>query len=349
MFFVVLVLFFAVFIKVRAEPVYQGRTESFWVNSLTNLNSYETQKNWRELGTNAQAVLLKAVYARNVPNAELIRSNAAWRLQQSSDPAILVPLARQHFDPQVRVFALSGLVFNTDKTVTAAQVDSLQDANAMVRIAGIAGLGLDARIFIPGELPALVKCLQDSDPTVRTTAAMILANYQYTGLNNPPADEVRSASYLEIKKATASPNSYIRNAANIAFKHDNQFDVLPAYARELWLSSQEITGINWTATVRVVDENNQPVADADASVEMYIHDLDLFGHVNDRTEEIRGKTDANGVFTASHKGFSPSAFNAEKNGYIPVRLRHDMLSFKDGDPEKWNPKVTLILKKKDHP
>ncbi len=176
---------------------------------------------------------------------------------------------------------------------------------------------------------------------------MILVDYQYTGSSNPSVEEVDLAAFAEIKKATASSNTYISNAANNALKQLNQFNVLPAYARELWLSSQEISGTNWTATLRVVDENDNPVADADASVEIYIHDLDLSGHVHDRTDEIRGKTDANGVFTASHKGFCPSAFNAGKNGYIPVRSSHDMLSFKDNDPEKWNPKVTLVLKKKE--
>jgi hypothetical protein len=334
-------------LKGHAEPYYQGKPESYWVNLLTNLNSYQTQKNWLELGTNTEAVLLKAIDVRDVPNAGLIRSNAGWSLQHYSDPAILVPIARQHFDPQVRAFALCGLVFNADKSVTAAEVDSLRDTNAMVRIAGIAGLGLDARQFIPGELPALVKCLQDFEPGVRTEAAMILVNYQYTGFSNPPEDEIRTAAFLEIKRATASSNTYISNAANTALTQVDQFNVLPAYARELWLSSEEITGTNWTATLRVVDENDKPVADADASVEIYIHDLDLFGHVNDRTDEIRGKTDVNGVFTASHKGFCPSAFNAGKNGYISVRSNHDMLSFRDNDPEKWNPKVTLVLKKKE--
>lgn len=348
-FFWYFVMTFVVVLQIHAEPYYQGKPESYWVNLLTNLNSYQTQKNWRELGTNTEAVLLKAIDVRDVPNAGLIRSNAGWALQHYSDPAILVPIARQHFDPQVRAFALCGLVFNADKSVTAAEVDSLRDTNAMVRIAGIAGLGLDARIFIPGELPALVKCLQDSDPTVRSTAATILVNYQYTGLTNPPEDEVRSAAYLEIKKATVSSNTYISNAANIALKQPDQYYVLPAYSRELWLSSEEIIGTNWTATLRVVDENNKPVVDADASVEIYIHDLDLFGHVVDRSEEIKGKTDANGIFTASHKGFCPSAFNAGKTGYNPVKSRHDMLSFKNDDPGKWHPSVTLVLKKKEHP
>jgi len=330
-----------------AEPFYHGKPESYWVNLLTNWNSLQTQKNWRELGTNANAVLLKAIDVRDVPNAELIRSNAVWALRHCSDPAILVPIARQHFDPQVRAFALSGLVFNADKSVTAAEVGSLQDTNALVRNAGIGGLGLDARQFIPGELPALVKCLQDYDPGVRTEAAMILVDYQYTGFGNPSVEEVNSAAFSEIKQATVSSNACIRNAANTALKQADQFHVLPAYARELWLSTEEITGVHWTATLRVFDENNKPVPDADASVEIYIHDLDLYGHVNDRTDYISGKTDANGVFTASHKGFCPSAFNAGKNGYISVRSNHDMLSFRDNDPEKWNPKVTLVLKKKE--
>jgi len=31
-----------------AEPFYQGEPESFWVNSLANLNSHQAQKSWRE-------------------------------------------------------------------------------------------------------------------------------------------------------------------------------------------------------------------------------------------------------------------------------------------------------------
>jgi len=294
-------------------------------------------------------VLLKAINVRDVPNAELIRSNAGWQLQNFGDPAILVPLAKKHFDPQVRALALNGLVFNADESATVAEVDSLQDTNVIVRSAGIAGLGLMARRFIPGELSGLVNCLQDTDATVRTSAAMILVNYQYTGFANPTEDEVVSSAFSEIKKATVSSNACISNAANVALKQSIPYFVLGAYARELWLSSQVIIGTDWTAILRVVDENNKPVADADASVEIYIHDLDLFGHVVDRTEEIKGKTDANGIFTASHKGFCPSAFNVEKNGYTPIRLEHDMLSYKDNDPEKWHPSVTLVLKKKEHP
>jgi hypothetical protein len=247
------------------------------------------------------------------------------------------------------MWVFNGLIFNADKAITEVMVSSLSDNDPKVRAAALCGLGLSAREFIPGELPGLIKCLQDSDPTVRCTAAMILVSYQYTGLTNPPEDEVRSAAYLEVKKAIVSSNTDISNAANIALKQFSKYNVLPAYSRELWLSSQEIIGTNWTARLRVVDENNKPVADANASVEIYIHDLDLFGHVVDRTEEIKGKTDANGIFTASRKGFCPSAFNVEKNGYTPVRSGHDMLSFKDDDPEKWHPSVTLVLKKKEHP
>jgi len=344
-----LAIAFVGFLQVRAEPYYQGKPESYWVNLLTNLNSYQWQTTWRELGTNREAVLLEAVNVRNMPNAELIRSNAGWQLQRFGDPAILLPLARKHFDPQIRAFALYGLAFNANESVTAAEVDSLRDTNAIVRSSGLAGLGLMERQFIPGELEALVKCLQDSDVTVRCSAALILVSYQHTKLINPTEDEVRSAAYLEIKKAAVSSNTYISNAANIALKQSYQYDVLPAYSRELWLSSQEIIGTNWTARLRVVDESNKPVADADASVEIYIHDLDLFGHVVDRTEEIKGKTDANGFFTASRKGFCPSAFNVAKNGYASVRSEHDMLSFKDDDPNKWHPSVTLVLKKKEHP
>jgi hypothetical protein len=279
----------------------------------------------------------------------MIRTNAAFILSKCGNAQVLLKIAKNTLDSQVKIWVFNGLVFNADKTITEVMVISLSDTNPNVRVAALCGLSLSAREFIPRELPALVKCLQDADPTMRCSAAMFFVSYQYAGLANPTEDEVRSAACLEIKKATASSNTYISNAANIALKQFDQYDVLPAYSRELWLSTQEIIGTNWTARLRVVDENNKPVADANASVEIYIHDLDLFGHVVDRTEEIKGKTDANGFFTASRKGFCPSAFNVAKNGYTPVRLEHDMVSFKDDDPRKWHPSMTVVLKKKEHP
>ena len=55
------------------------------------------------------------------------------------------------------------------------------------------------------------------------------------------------------------------------------------------------------------------------------------------------------VNIASHKGSSPAGFSAEKAGYYSSKGAHEAIMFKDEDPSKWNPTVTLILKRKIHP
>jgi hypothetical protein len=54
-----------------AEPIYEGKPESFWISSLTN--------GWQKFyyDSNAVPLLLKAVTIRNAPNVATIRSNAA--------------------------------------------------------------------------------------------------------------------------------------------------------------------------------------------------------------------------------------------------------------------------------
>jgi len=108
----------------------------------------------------------------------------------------------------------------------------------------------------------------------------------------------------------------------------------------VWMQHAESQSIKWTATVKVVDESNRPISNAVVSVGYY---------VQSDWQEIKGVTDGSGIFIASHKGSSPAGFRAEKAGYYFTTGEHETIMFKDDDPNKWNPTVTLILKKKIHP
>jgi len=95
----------------------------------------------------------------------------------------------------------------------------------------------------------------------------------------------------------------------------------------------------WNVTLKVVDENGQPVSAADASVGYFS------GH---KGASIKGKTDTNGVFAASHSAHSGLlSFAVTKTGYYRTWSEYD-LGF-EYDPTKWNPTKTIILKNVGNP
>jgi hypothetical protein len=96
----------------------------------------------------------------------------------------------------------------------------------------------------------------------------------------------------------------------------------------------------WKATVKVVDENGSPVAKANTSVNYY---------TNNTTVSIDGSTDTNGIFVATHVTSTINyalyklIFVIEKEGYYRTWSQCDLgLNY---DLAKWNPTVTLTLKK----
>jgi hypothetical protein len=338
------------FSQAQSEPIIQGNPESYWVNLLTNnIQSYALQTKWRSLGTNSMAVLIKAVEKNDGANAAIIRTNAAFILSQGGDAKVLLKIAKNTSDSQVKMWIFNGLVFNADTAVTEVMVSSLHDSDPKVRVAALCGLGLSARQFIPEELPALVKCLQDTDPDVRSGAAMILCSYPISGYTNITSHEIAEAALSEIKKASGNPNADISKAAAKALKELYPELTLTTYAHELEISRTELLGTNWTATVKVVDESNEPITNATVSVGYYVPDVQFNGEVQSGWQDIKGVTDGNGLFTATHKGSSPAGFSAEKAGYYSSTGEHEAIMFKDDDPAKWNPTVTLVLKKKIHP
>jgi hypothetical protein len=100
----------------------------------------------------------------------------------------------------------------------------------------------------------------------------------------------------------------------------------------------------WKATLKVVDENGSPVAKASVKVGYYIKNTSV---------DIEGMTDTNGIFVADRIASTFNyveyalAFVVEKEGYYETRSKCDLgLPF---DASKWNPTVTLVLKKNGRP
>lgn len=92
----------------------------------------------------------------------------------------------------------------------------------------------------------------------------------------------------------------------------------------------------WKVTLKVMDDNGQPVSGAKAIVGYYS---------NSKPASIDGLTDTNGIFTARHRARSGIlGFSAEKVGYYTTREPSYELEFAY-DPVRWNPTITLVLKK----
>jgi len=100
----------------------------------------------------------------------------------------------------------------------------------------------------------------------------------------------------------------------------------------------------WKATLKVVDEAGSPVAGAGVKVGYY---------TNNTSVDITGTTDANGIFVASHTTSTFNyieyglAFVVEKDGYYETRLNCELgIPY---DSTKWNPTVSLLLKRVGKP
>jgi len=96
----------------------------------------------------------------------------------------------------------------------------------------------------------------------------------------------------------------------------------------------------WVATVKIVDESGSPVGRANIRVGYY---------TNNTSVNIEGLTDSNGVFVAAHstsiRGYAmyELGFVIEKEGYYKTWSTRDLgINY---DVAKWNPTVTMVLKK----
>lgn len=103
----------------------------------------------------------------------------------------------------------------------------------------------------------------------------------------------------------------------------------------------------WKATVKVIDESEEPVPGATAQMSWNVNGPD-----NSLTYgKTEGITDDNGILKTSHEANSSIglAFVATKAGYYSSRKGYELAQLKDNDPAKWNPNVTLVLRKIGQP
>jgi hypothetical protein len=328
--------------KIRAqssEPIYEGKPESYWINSLRFPVRVDQASRISLLGSNEVPVLLKAVEMHVGTNAAAIRTNAAFLLSLKGDPVILLPLAKKSKDPQVRALALGGLNSRRDRSVTVAMIDALKDKDPIVRRAAVIGLGHTDREKISEQLPALTKCLQDADSTVCYLAASSLCQFNST-LPGQDRGTVAEVTYSEIKKATNHPDAVVKRAALKATGGNDQYSALGIFTHELAISLAELNGQTWTATVQVVDDGGMPIEGADVSVTYFIPAAELGGDPGASWQKIKGKTTSNGVFTVSHRDSSRRlSFNAQKTGYHAARSEHE----KTGIHPNGNAMVKFLL------
>src|SRR5208282_902595 len=100
----------------------------------------------------------------------------------------------------------------------------------------------------------------------------------------------------------------------------------------------------WNATVTVLDEAGQPVAGADVGMSYYVPPP---SGENEASDKIHGLTDTNGIVRLTHAntGSIGLGLQVSKTGYYPTTQGHEFAKFQDNDPAKWNPTITLVLKK----
>lgn len=104
----------------------------------------------------------------------------------------------------------------------------------------------------------------------------------------------------------------------------------------------------WNATVTVLDEAGQPVADADVEMSYYVPPPP---GEREAGGSVHSLADTNGVVRLSHanNGSIGLGFHVTKAGYYPTTKGHEFAKFQDNDPAKWNPNETLVLKKIGQP
>lgn len=308
-----------------SEPIYEGKPESYWINSLRFPVRIDQRPRISFIGSNEVPVLLKAVEMQVGTNAAAIRTNAAYLLSWKGDPQILLPLAKVSKDPQVRAIALGGLNLGQEESVSAAMLDALNDKAAVVRRVAVMKLGYSQsqRTHIPENLSAMVRCLNDEDPDVCYLAGSGLCQFD---VNFPSQDRlaIAKAAFSEIMRATNHHDAVVKTAAIKAVNGNNPYSALVEFTRDLAISLAELHGQTWTATVQVTDDGGLPIEGADVSVIYYIPAAEQGGDRGSSWQEIGGKTATNGVFIASHRDSSGRlSFKAQKTGYHAARSERE--------------------------
>ena len=113
-----------------------------------------------------------------------------------------------------------------------------------------------------------------------------------------------------------------------------------------WLNAQAAVPATWNVEFKAVDESGLPVADAEAWVAFGIAQ---YPERSNKWDKVEGLTDANGVFRASHEDTHSMSLglHLRKAGYYPTDVVYELGP--SYDEAKWNPALTLPLKKVGRP
>lgn len=108
----------------------------------------------------------------------------------------------------------------------------------------------------------------------------------------------------------------------------------------------------WTASVKVVGEDGNPIAGADVAAQYNVPRPQ--GSDQPTFAEVKGVTDDNGMFSASHTdGSFDLGIVVEKNGYYTTHVGHQFYFIGQFDKKtviaSWNPSFTMMLKKIGNP
>jgi hypothetical protein len=121
--------------------------------------------------------------------------------------------------------------------------------------------------------------------------------------------------------------------------------IIVGLTANLALGQAKFGAYPWTVTLKVVDDNGQPVTNADASVDYYSKGV---------STPIAGLTDTNGLFIATHTDWSLTlGIQAKKNGYYPTRIGYQLFAPGQFDAgtvaENRNGTQMLVLRKISNP
>jgi hypothetical protein len=103
----------------------------------------------------------------------------------------------------------------------------------------------------------------------------------------------------------------------------------------------------WDATITVLDETGQPMANAEVEMSWYVRRPDN----STGYSKADALTDTNGVCRIAHEanGSIALTFTAKKTGYYATTIGYPLAQLSDGNPNKWKQNVTLVLKPVKHP
>jgi HEAT repeat protein len=214
------------------EPMFQGKSASYWVRSLGNPDLRWTVEPWMTMGSNGVPYLAKGLELRNSPvgkvflglwphlpkavtnclprpvDARLLRERVAQCLYdwtaggKLAIPALVQALKDEDASVRGLVAAAVGEIGRTDPDVAREQpgvilalAAVLQDKNAQVRQHTAQSLGEFGRAARPA-IPALLNAIQDPDAFVRAFAAAALIDIE-------PETASRAGAFAFLQKSMA--------------------------------------------------------------------------------------------------------------------------------------------------